>query len=92
MTTLTSHIVTGSIVPGEIDPRLRRSYFTSTPNGDPIREEQAVIPSGAAAALKPKPLGDEGHMMKILQNVLQKQGTAEAPLKESVPANRTWRN
>jgi hypothetical protein len=51
-----------------------------------------VIPSVAAAALKPKPLGDEGHMMKILQNVMQKQGTTEAPLKESIPANRTWRN
>ncbi len=92
MTTLTSHIVTGSIVPGEIDPRLRRSYFTDSPYGDPIKEEKAVMPSVAAAALKPKPLGDEGHMMKILQNVLQKQGTVEAPLKESIPANRTWRN
>jgi hypothetical protein len=91
MTTLTSHIVTGSIVPGEIDPRLRRSYFTSTPYGDPIREEKAIMPSVAVAALKPKPLGDE-HMMKVLQNVLQKQGTTEASLKESIPANRTWRN
>jgi hypothetical protein len=92
MTTLTSHIVTGSIVPGEIDPRLRRSYFTATPWGPPLREETATVPS-VAAQLKPRPLGEEGNMMNILQKVMQKQeGGVQAPLKESVPANRTWRN
>ena len=92
MTTLTSRIVTGSIVPGQIDPRLRRSYFTNKPYGEPIREEQGVMPSIAAQALKPKALGDEGNMLNILQKVLQKQDSVEAPLKESIPANRTWRN
>ena len=92
MTTLTSRIVTGSIVPGEIDPNLRRSYFTNKPYGEPIREEHAVIPSVAAQALKPKALGDEGNMLNILQKVLQKQDSVEAPLKESIPAIRTWRN
>jgi hypothetical protein len=43
--------------------------------------------------LKPRPLGEEGNMMNILQKVMQKQeGGVQAPLKESVPANRTWRN
>ena len=92
MTTLTSHIVTGSIVPGKLDPRLTRSYFTNQPWGPPIREEKGVVPSVAAAALKPKALGDEGNMMSILQKVLQKQESSSAPLKESIPANRTWRN
>ena len=97
MTTLRSHIVTGEIVPGKLDPRLRRSYFTNRPWGEPIKQEHAaVMPTVAAQQLKPKPLGDEGNMMNILQKVMQQQGgdaqSMQAPTKQSMPGDRTWRN
>ena len=92
MTTLTSRVVTGELVPGKLDPRLSRSYFTSRPWGEPIKPDHGVMPSIAAQQLKPKPLGDEGNMMNILQKVMQKQGNKTAPPTESMPSNRTWRN
>ena len=77
-------IITGDVVPGKViqpvlswpfnlamPSRVQRAYVTNRPGGPPIQMQQVV-----SKPIPPRPTGDEKHsgIMKVLQNVMQKQG------------------
>ena len=105
MTSLMPTLVTGEVVPGSVvqpqfgfpfnqsmPARVQRSYVTNIPHGPPIKEEPVK-----SVPIAPRPTGDErgnAQMMKILQNVLQKQGggqASSAPIAKALPGDRSWR-
>ena len=99
MTSIPPPILTGEVVPGTIDPNIRRSYYTNVPYGEPIVQPSVESTPMPASSTKPRPTGDERHtgggdMMQILQKVMQQQsqgGGQTAPIAQSLPGFRDWR-
>ena len=77
----------GTVIDWPVDPRIRRSYFTDTPNlSTKIEEEVSATPDIVANA-KPR-LGDTS-ILEILQKVLQKQDSEKQEI--SMPSNLDYR-
>lgn len=76
----------GHVVPGAIDPNIRRSYVTNTPHGPP-----AKVQSTRDLPKVPQPLGDDKnpdilhHLTKMLAKEISK------PISEAMPSMRDWR-
>ena len=78
--------VAGHVVPGVINPNIRRSYITNTPYGPPAKVQ------GIKDLPKvPQPLGDDRnkdilhHLTKMLSKEISK------PISEAMPSMRDWR-
>ena len=91
MTSQRPTIVTGEVVPGVINPNIRRSFVTNTPYGPPIKEPVVKSTPMAPQGTQPRPTGDDrGGMASILQKVMQQQqqgggGAQQALLTPSLP-------
>ena len=107
MTSIQPPIITGEVVPGVIDPNIHRSFFTNKIMGLPIKEPTVESTPMPASGTKPRPTGDERDMVSVLQKVMQQQqqggGGApggppqqqqqqQAPIAQSLPGFRDWRN
>ena len=79
-------VMAGSVVPGVIDPRIRKSFVTNTPRGPPAKVQKVQdLPK------VPQPLGDDKnpeimeHIKKMVMSEISK------PIAEAMPSNRDWR-
>ena len=78
--------MTGSVVPGVVDPNLRKSFVTHSFRGPPARVQRVTDQK-----LPPLQLGDDkqpdfmSHIKKMVMSELAK------PVAEAVPAMRDWR-
>jgi len=95
MTSLMPQVITGSIYPGKIDPRIKRKWITDYPYGPPIKAEritqpQAVKP-GEKAVGQLKHIGDEHHMdiSNLLKKLVISQKTEQ--ITKALPRHRDWR-
>ena len=78
----------GDVLDRPVDPRIKRGYYTNTPNAmTKIAGEQKVIPDVVQEAKPRQGLGD--NLMEILQKVVQSQGGEET--KKALPSNLSWR-
>ena len=79
-------IVTGSVVPGVVDPNLRKSFITHSFRGPPAKiqriQDQPVPPSYLGDDKQPDFLS---HIKKMVMSELAEKATT------SVPAMRDWR-
>ena len=79
-------VVTGSVVPGVVDPNLRKSFVTNSFRGPPSKIQRVTDKK-----LPPLQMGDDKqpdflhHIKKMLMSELAK------PVTEAVPAMRDWR-
>lgn len=78
--------VAGHVVPGIINPNIRRSFVTNTPLGPP-----AKIQGTRDLPKVPQPIGDDKnpaileHITKMLAKEISK------PISEAMPSMRDWR-
>ena len=83
----------GSVYPGTIDPRIRRSWITDIPYGPPIRPDKVSKPDiqPPGMNMQPKHLGDEAHfdMATLLKKLQVTQKTEQ--ITKALPAYRDWR-
>jgi hypothetical protein len=78
---------TGTVIDWPVDPRIRRSFYTDTPNmSTKIEEDTSVVPDIVANA-KPR-LGDTS-IIEILQKVLQQQDSEKQVT--AMPSNLDYR-
>ena len=76
----------GSVVPGVIDPRIRKSFITHTPHGPPAKIQRVEeLPK------VPHPMGDDKN--PNFMDHIKKMGRGELtkPIAEAMPAMRDWR-
>ena len=80
-------VMAGHVVPGKIDPRIRKSFITNTPLGPPAKVQRIEdLPKA------PQPLGDDKNpdFHKMIKKMVQ--GEMTKPIQEVVPAMRDlWR-
>ena len=88
----------GHVVPGVVDPNIRRKWVTNQPYGPPIKEEKVFQQQGPSnPAGTPHPLGDDAHpghggAMGLLQKMLKKAPTQPGyQITGKMPAYRDWR-
>ena len=79
-------VMAGSVVPGVIDPRIRKSFVTNTPRGPPAKVQKVQdLPK------VPQPIGDDKnpeimeHIKKMVMSEISK------PIAEAMPSMRDWR-
>ena len=79
-------VLAGSVVPGVIDPNIRKSFITNTPRGPPAKIQKVQdLPK------VPQPIGDDKnpqimeHIKKMVMSEISK------PIAEAMPSNRDWR-
>ena len=79
-------VMAGSVVPGVIDPSIRKSFVTNTPRGPPAKVQKVQdLPK------VPQPIGDDKnpeimeHIKKMVMSEISK------PIAEAMPSNRDWR-
>ena len=97
MTSQIPQVITGSVVPGILNPNIRRSYFTNVPFGNPIKTqdfkvEQTNVPAPNAKGGVPHPIGDEAShhdVLSKLKDVLVNQQATQ--ITKALPGWRDWR-
>jgi hypothetical protein len=81
-------IMLGTVIDWPVDPRIRRSYFTDTPNLlHKINEDKSEVVPDIVANAKPR-LGDSS-IIEILQKVLQQQDSEKQV--SAMPSNLDYR-
>jgi hypothetical protein len=89
MTQVMGMPVIGNVLDRPVDPRVRRSFFTDTPNAShKITIQQQIIPDIVSKA-KPRGVGD--NLLEILQQAVQTQTVGSDPTKKAMPSNLSWR-
>ena len=97
MTSRIPDIITGHVVPGVINPNIRRKWVTDTPYGPPIKEQpvvQAAPQQPQQPGVAPHQIGDETHshpdLMSALSKMAVKQTTVQK-ITDAQPGYRDWR-
>ena len=97
MTSRIPDIITGHVVPGVINPNIRRKWVADTPYGPPIKEQpiiQAAPKQGPAGQGAPHQIGDETHTHPDLTSALTKMAvkqTSVQKITDAQPGYRDWR-
>ena len=96
MSSYMSQVVTGSVYPGTIDPRIKRKWITDYPYGPPIKPEritqpQIAKPGERSSVGQVKHIGDEHHldMANLLKKLVISQKTEQ--ITTALPRHRDWR-
>ena len=97
--TTTDFAVPGDILDLPIDPRLRRSYYSTDPHGRTVlKPDRKVVGADAGPQMKgiQGRLGDK-NLLKLLQTAMgdekepSKPGVESAEQKVAMPSNLAWR-
>ena len=94
MSSYMSSVITGSVYPGVIDPRIRRKWITDYPYGAPIKAEKLsnpIKPEGERSLGQIKKMGDEHHfdVADLLKKLVISQKTEQ--ITKALPRHRDWR-
>ena len=89
----------GHVVPGVINPNIRRKWFTNIPYGGPIKEQPVsqppVTPDQGGAGTQPQsggaphPVGDEAHAGALAK--IKQMMVSQTAQQKTIPAFRDWR-